>query len=159
MYKFCCTRLPLPHLNCDTTIQGLLCRTRAPPRSNISGRGRREILSLFMARISLGRLLPPSISTHIIVHSMASNLLTHRYTHRAHNSTRSMQRYAKCNRQPNPPAGVERLDYSRFPLPLALEPLLELLLELEELEDELLLDLEADLDCDRAGIVLSVRRP
>lgn len=40
-----------------------------------------------------------------------------------------------------------------------LELLELLLLELEELEDELLLDLEADLDRDRAGIVASVYRP
>lgn len=43
-------------------------------------------------------------------------------------------------------------------MPLALEALELLLPELEELEDELLLDLEADLDRDLAGIVASVRR-
>ena len=46
----------------------------------------------------------------------------------------------------------------RFPRPLALELLELLLLELEELEDELLLDREADLDRDRAGIVDSTCR-
>ena len=50
--------------------------------------------------------------------------------------------------------------HSRFPLPppLALAALEEelLLLELEELDDELLLDLDPDLDRDRAGIFASV---
>lgn len=45
--------------------------------------------------------------------------------------------------------------HSRFPLALALELLLELLLELEEPDELELLDLEADLDRDRAGIVTS----
>lgn len=56
-------------------------------------------------------------------------------------------------------------DNSRFPLPLdlllslALELLLELLDELDELEPLLLLDLEADLDRDRAAILCPLLYP